>query len=47
MAEHDKILQRLQARDGQRLGGVLSNHLLAKRSAVLRWLSDKASARPD
>lgn len=42
MAEHDSILQLLETRDAQRLGRLLSEHLLAKRDAVLRWLEQEA-----
>lgn len=45
MAEHDKILQLLEARDAARLGKLLARHLMAKRDAVLKWLSEETTTR--
>lgn len=45
MAEHERILQLLEARDAGGLARLLSAHLMAKRDAVLTWLNrDEAGA---
>ena len=39
--EHEKILQHLVARDGQKLAITLLNHMEAKRASVVKWLQSQ------
>jgi len=39
--EHEKILQYLVARDGQKLAITLLNHMDAKRASVVKWLQSQ------
>lgn len=45
MTEHDRILHLLGERDAAELSRVLSQHLMAKRDAVLRWLAQETRDR--
>jgi len=42
--EHRQMMEALDARDGKRLGAILSRHLLDKREAVMALLTGSASA---
>jgi len=42
--EHEKILEYLVARDGEKLAAILLHHMDAKRASVVKWLQSQDSA---